>query len=87
MPPEPTSIPHPRAVLYPPPPSQRSSRPAIIVVHNHPSGDPTANQDDLRLTQELIEAGKLLEIEVLDYLVIAQRGFVSPEEWGLGFSE
>ena len=57
------------------------------MVHNHPSGDPTANQDDLRLTQELIEAGKLLEIEVLDYLVIAQRGFVSPEEWGLGFSE
>ena len=57
------------------------------MVHNHPSGDPTPSQDDVRLTQELIEAGRLLDIEVLDHIVLAQQGFVSLKERGLGFSE
>lgn len=43
----------------------RSNAPAIIVVHNHPSGDPTPSEEDIRVTEQLVEAGKLLDIEVL----------------------
>jgi DNA repair protein RadC len=60
---------------------------AIIVVHNHPSGDPTPSPDDVEMTRELIEAGKLLNIEVLDHIVIASQGVVSLRERGLGFAK
>lgn len=50
---------------------------AIVVVHNHPSGDPTPSADDLRITGELAEAGRLLDIELLDHVVVAARGWVS----------
>ena len=63
----------------------RSNCPAIIVVHNHPSGDPTPSQEDIRVTEQLIEAGKLLDIEVLDHVIVAQNGFLSLKEKGLGF--
>ena len=63
----------------------RSNAPAIIVVHNHPSGDPTPSEEDVRVTEQLVEAGKLLDIEVLDHLVVAQNGFISLKEKGLGF--
>lgn len=59
---------------------------AIIVAHNHPSGDPTPSEDDVRITEDIVKAGKLLQIEVLDHLVIGQQGFVSLKERGLGFS-
>lgn len=65
----------------------REGCPAIIVVHNHPSGDPTPSSDDIEMTRELIEAGKLLDIEVLDHIVIASRGIVSLRERGLGFTK
>ena len=65
----------------------REGCPAIIVVHNHPSGDPTPSRDDIEMTRELIEAGKLLDIEVLDHIVIASRGIVSLRERGLGFTK
>jgi DNA repair protein RadC len=58
---------------------------AIIVVHNHPSGDPTPSPEDVEVTRQLVEAGKLLDIEVLDHLVIGQQRFVSLRERGLGF--
>ena len=58
---------------------------AIIVVHNHPSGDPTPSREDVRLTEMLVQAGKLLDIEVLDHLIIGQGRFVSLKERGLGF--
>ena len=58
---------------------------AVIVVHNHPSGDPTPSDDDVRVTKQLVEAGRLLDIELLDYIVLAQQGFVSLKERGLGF--
>lgn len=58
---------------------------AIILVHNHPSGDPTPSPEDVRLTQQVAEAGDLLDIEVLDHLVIGQQRFVSLRERGLGF--
>jgi DNA repair protein RadC len=58
---------------------------ALVVVHNHPSGDPTPSPDDLAITRSLVQAGKLLDIEVLDHLVIGQARFVSLKERGLGF--
>ena len=66
----------------------RSNCPAVILVHNHPSGDPTPSQEDVQVTRQLLEAGKLLDIEVLDHVIIGQAtsgGFVSLKERGLGF--
>lgn len=59
---------------------------AIIVAHNHPSGDPAASPDDIHATKTLIEAGRLLDIPVLDHIIIAARGFVSLRETGYGLS-
>jgi DNA repair protein RadC len=50
---------------------------AIVVVHNHPSGDPSPSADDLRITAEMAEAGRLLDIELLDHVIVASRGWVS----------
>lgn len=58
---------------------------AIILVHNHPSGDPTPSPDDLALTKAVREAGILLDIELLDHLVIGQGRFISMKERKLGF--
>jgi DNA repair protein RadC len=58
---------------------------AIIVAHNHPSGDPTPSPEDVRVTEQIVAAGKLLDIEVLDHLVIGERTFVSMREKRLGF--
>jgi DNA repair protein RadC len=60
---------------------------ALIVVHNHPSGDPTPSPDDVLVTREIVLAGNLLDIEVLDHLVIGQGRFVSMRERGLGFGK
>jgi len=64
----------------------RMNCPALIVAHNHPSGDPTPSPDDVRVTEQIVQAGKLLDIEVLDHLVIGRQRFVSLKERGLGFS-
>jgi DNA repair protein RadC len=58
----------------------------IIVVHNHPSGDPTPSSADVALTAELVRAGQLLDIEVIDHLIIGQGRHVSLRRLGLGFS-
>lgn len=58
---------------------------AIIVLHNHPSGDPTPSPEDVALTRAVVQAGKLLDIEVLDHLVIGAGRWVSLKERGLGF--
>ncbi len=57
----------------------------IILVHNHPSGDPTPSPDDLHLTAEALAAGRLLDIELLDHLVIGHDAFVSLRERGVAF--
>jgi DNA repair protein RadC len=59
---------------------------ALIVAHNHPSGDPSPSPEDVAVTRALVEAGKLLDIDVLDHLVIGQHRFVSLKERGLGFN-
>lgn len=60
----------------------------IILVHNHPSGDPSPSPDDIALTRAIAQAGKLMDIEVLDHLIIGRTstGYVSLKEKGLGFS-
>jgi DNA repair protein RadC len=68
----------------------RENAAALIVVHNHPSGDPTPSPEDVKITAEAAEAGRLLDIEVLDHVVVGRpapgrEGFVSLKERGLGF--
>lgn len=58
---------------------------SIIVVHNHPSGDPAPSPEDVRTTQQLREAGALLDIELLDHIIIGRHQHVSLKERGLGF--
>jgi DNA repair protein RadC len=57
----------------------------MIVAHNHPSGDPAPSPEDVAVTRAIVEAGKLLDIDVLDHLVIGRHRFVSLKERGLGF--
>jgi DNA repair protein RadC len=57
----------------------------IILVHNHPSGDPTPSPDDLHLTAEALAAGRLLDIDVLDHLVIGHDAHVSLRDRGISF--
>ena len=63
----------------------RANATALIVAHNHPSGDPTPSPEDVQVTRSIVEAGNLLGIEVLDHLVIGHQNFVSLRERGLGF--
>ena len=63
----------------------RANCAAIIVAHNHPSGDPSPSPEDVAITKDMVAAGKLLSIEVLDHLVIGHQRFVSLKERGLGF--
>jgi DNA repair protein RadC len=58
---------------------------ALIVVHNHPSGDPTPSPEDVKVTELIVQAGQLMDIEVLDHLIIGQQRYVSLKERGLGF--
>lgn len=58
----------------------------IIVAHNHPSGNPEPSPEDIELTRRLVEAGHLVEVEVLDHLVIGHGRYVSLRERGLGFA-
>jgi DNA repair protein RadC len=68
-------------------PAVRDNAPSIIVVHNHPSGDPTPSPEDVSITRELVSAGELLSIELLDHLVIGYGNrYISLNEKRLGFS-
>lgn len=66
-------------------PAVRRNAANIIIIHNHPSGDPTPSPEDVAITQRLVKAGKLLEIEVLDHIIIGQGRYVSMKEKMLGF--
>ncbi|RII00730.1 JAB domain-containing protein [candidate division NPL-UPA2 bacterium Unc8] len=68
---------HPREVF-----KEAISRNAvqIIVIHNHPSGDPEPSEDDLEITKRLIESGKILDIEVFDHIIVAKNAFFSFKE-------
>ncbi len=64
----------------------RHNAPSLVIIHNHPSGDPTPSGDDIAVTRELVQAGRLLDIEVLDHLVIGDGRHTSMRRKGLGFS-
>jgi DNA repair protein RadC len=64
----------------------RRNSAAMIVSHNHPSGDPTPSPEDILVTREIYNAGKMLDIDVLDHLVIGHGRYVSMRERGLGFA-
>jgi len=68
------NIVHPREVFRP---AINRSAAAVILIHNHPSGDVTPSQEDLNLTARLVEAGRLLGIEVLDHLIVAESRYLS----------
>ena len=65
----------------------RQNCPALVVVHNHPSGDPTPSEDDVQVTRRMVDAGKLMDIEVLDHLVFGQQSYISLKERGMGFNK
>ena len=67
-------------------PAIQRMAPAIIAIHNHPSQDPTPSPDDVAVTRAIVQAGKLLDISLLDHLVIGGSRWVSLKERGLGFS-
>ena len=74
------SLIHPREVFEP---AVRHLAAQIIVAHNHPSGDSEPSEDDLMITKRLVEAGKILGIEVLDHIVVTKKDFLSFKEKGL----
>jgi len=57
-----------------------------VITHNHPSGDCTPSPDDVAVTRAMVQAGKLLDTNLLDHLIIGNGKFVSLKERGLGFS-
>lgn len=73
------SVVHPREVLKP---AILSNSCSIIVAHNHPSNDPTPSREDIEVTKKLVEAGKIMGIEVLDHLIICDDSFISLKEKG-----
>lgn len=80
---------HPREVFRP---AITANAAAIVLAHNHPSGDPTPSEADIRVTRDLIRAGQLLKLEVLDHIILGQRtdgrarDYVSLRELGYFYS-
>lgn len=55
---------------------------SIVLMHNHPSGDPTPSREDIKVTERAVEAGRLLGVEVIDHLIVGKPGYVSLREKG-----
>lgn len=68
------SIVHPREVFLP---AILHTAASVVLVHNHPSGDPEPSEEDLSITRRLVEVGELVGIQVLDHVIVAERGLVS----------
>lgn len=75
-----STIVHPREVFKT---AVKCSAASIILVHNHPSGDPTPSKEDMEMTRRLVEAGSVMGIEVVDHLIIGQEKYCSFKERGL----
>lgn len=73
------SLVHPREVFRP---ALREGAAALVLVHNHPSGDPTPSAEDREVTDRLARAGELLGVRVLDHVIVAERGYWSLRESG-----
>lgn len=63
----------------------RANAAAFIVAHNHPSGDPSPSPEDINVTRQLVKAGELLDLKVLDHIIIGHQRYVSMKQRGLGF--
>lgn len=74
------SLVHPREVFRP---AIVEAAASVILLHNHPSGDPTPSREDIRLTRQLVECARLLELSVHDHVVIGRGRFVSLAERGI----
>jgi len=74
------SLVHPREVFKE---AISATAASVIFAHNHPSGDPTASEDDIRLTKRLAEAGEIVGIDVLDHIIIGDKNFLSLKREGL----
>jgi len=74
------SLVHPREVFKD---AIAHSAASVVLAHNHPSGDPEPSEDDLTITKRLIEAGKILGVEVIDHLIVGKNGFFSFKAKGL----
>lgn len=75
-----TSIVHPREVFKE---AISASAASVIFVHNHPSGDPTASEDDIKLTKRLAEVGEIMGIDVLDHIIVCDKQHLSLKREGL----
>jgi DNA repair protein RadC len=75
-----TSLVHPREVFKE---AIRRSASSVVLAHNHPSGDTEPSEEDLKITRRLLEAGKLLGIEVLDHVIVTENKYLSFKEKGL----
>ncbi len=71
------SIVHPREAFAE---AIKSKAASVIIAHNHPSGDPEPSEGDETITQKLVEAGKILEIEVVDHIIVTSNGYTSFKE-------
>ena len=78
-----SSLVHPREVFRP---ALRDAAAALILVHNHPSGDPAPSCEDREITRRLVQAGEILGVKVLDHVIVAERGYCSLREEGGGES-
>ncbi len=67
-------------------PAIRENCPSIIIVHNHPSGDPTPSPEDVLITRKIASGGQMMDIELLDHIIIGGQRHVSLKERRLGFS-
>lgn len=74
------SIVHPREVFKE---AIQSSAASVIMVHNHPSGDPTPSEDDIALTKRLVKTGEILGIDVLDHIIVTDKDFLSMKDKSL----
>jgi DNA repair protein RadC len=71
------SLAHPREIFHP---AIESHAAAIILVHNHPSGDPSPSKDDIELTEQVYKASRIIEIDILDHVIIGGQDYCSLKE-------
>ena len=65
------SLVHPREVFKE---AVRTASAAVVLIHNHPSGDPSPSHEDIRITKSLVEASKVMKIEILDHVILGEPG-------------
>lgn len=68
-------------------PAIRNNAAAIILAHNHPSNDPSPSPEDVKVTRQIVQAGELFDIRVLDHMIVGNGRYVSLKERGLGFEQ